>query len=117
MGGSPKQQRRRPATTVTRSDETTSQTDDQELHPLLGTDNFNVKAAMQKKHNNSILTLLNTGNLKLLTALPAIGPKTGLIIHGYRQLNNGIQSIQELETINGLGHKFYKKFLRQNQIV
>ena len=50
----------------------------------------------QRDHNRSILTLLNTGNLKLLTALPAIGPKTGLIIHGYRQLNGGIKSIQVL---------------------
>ena len=63
-------------------------------HPLLNNDAYKVNPQQQKEHNRSILTLLNTGNLKLLTALPAIGPKTGLIIHGYRQVNNGIKSIK-----------------------
>jgi len=85
-------------------------------HPLMN-ENNKIDPDRQRDHNRSILTLLNTGNLKLLTALPAIGPKTGLILHGYRQLNGGINSIQELETINGLGPKFFKKFITQNQIV
>ena len=63
-------------------------------HPLLNNDAYKLNPERQKEHNRCILTLLNTGNLKLLTALPAIGPKTGLIIHGYRQVNGGIQSIQ-----------------------
>jgi len=88
-------------------------------HPLLGagSDEHSVAPERQQAHNDSILTLLNTGNLKLLTRLPAIGPKTGLIIHGYRSLNGGIKSLKDLETINGLGSRFYKKFLMQNQIV
>lgn len=64
------------------------------MHPLLNKDAFQIDPARQREHNRSILTLLNTGNLKLLTALPAIGSKTGLIIHGYRQLNGGIQNLQ-----------------------
>jgi len=87
------------------------------MHPLLNKDAFQIDPARQREHNRSILTLLNTGNLKLLTALPAIGSKTGLIIHGYRQLNGGIQNLQELEHINGLGPKFLAKFLARNQII
>jgi len=86
-------------------------------HPLLNGDLETVKADMQKEHNKSILTLLNTGNLKLITSLPAIGPKSGLIIYHYRQLNDGIKCLKELQTIHGLGAKFYNKFIRQNQIV
>jgi len=55
--------------------------------------------------------------LKQLSSLTAVGPKAALKIHTYRDLNNGILSIQELENIPGLGAKFYKKFLLHNQIV
>ena len=63
-------------------------------HPLLSQNTFAVDPGRQQAHNQSILTLLNTGSLKLLTALPAIGAKTGLIIHGYRSLNGEIKSIR-----------------------
>ena len=63
-------------------------------HPLFNQNAFTVDPARQRAHNDSILTLLNTGSLKLLTALPAIGPKTGCILHGYRTLNGGIKTIQ-----------------------
>ena len=63
-------------------------------HPLMNRDAFQIDPARQREHNRSILSLLNNGNLKLLTALPAIGPKTGLIIHGYRELHGGIKDIK-----------------------
>ena len=62
-------------------------------HPLLH-DVHKINPERQVEHNRSILTLLNTASLKLLTALPAIGPKSGLIIYSYRNLHNGIDSIQ-----------------------
>ena len=49
---------------------------------------------LQREHNQAILTRLNTDDIKMLKALPAIRPKTGLIILGYRKLYGRINSIQ-----------------------
>ena len=38
----------------------------------------------QEKHNAKVLDLLNTGNLKLLQSLPAIGQKTAYTLFEHR---------------------------------
>ena len=42
------------------------------------------KVSNQKAHNQQILNILNSGNLKILQTLPGIGPKTAIGLHSYR---------------------------------
>ena len=44
----------------------------------------NWKIRNQVKHNSQLLGLLNTANLKMLQAIPAIGPKTAYILYEHR---------------------------------
>ena len=44
----------------------------------------NWKVKNQEKHNSRLLGLLNTANLKMLQAIPAIGPKTAYILYEHR---------------------------------
>jgi len=73
-------------------------------------------AGRQKTHNNNILTLLNTANIAMLTKLPAVGPKSAFVIQQYRDLHDGIKTIEELKDIPGLAKTFYNKFCVQNQV-
>ena len=100
-------------------------------------------AGRQKTHNNNILTLLNTANIAMLTVsdlpffspllclyllfpitvpffhqqkLPAVGPKSAFVIQQYRDLHDGIKTIEELKDIPGLAKTFYNKFCVQNQV-
>ncbi|KAG7177582.1 chromosome-associated kinesin KIF4-like [Homarus americanus] len=43
-----------------------------------------VSPRLQKQHNETILKILNTGNLKKLQQLPTVGPKTAMVIHNFR---------------------------------
>ncbi len=42
------------------------------------------RVANQKVHNDKILDIVNTANVKILQTLPGIGPKTAISIHSYR---------------------------------
>ena len=44
----------------------------------------NWKVRNQERHNTQLLGLLNTANLKMLQAIPAIGPKTAYILYEHR---------------------------------
>ena len=44
----------------------------------------NWKVRNQENHNAQLLGLLNTANLKMLQAIPAIGPKTAYILYEHR---------------------------------
>jgi len=79
-------------------------------------ENWKVMAGRQKTHNNNILTLLNTANIAMLTRLPAVGPKSAFVIQQYRDLHDGIKTIEELKDIPGLAKTFYNKFCVQNQV-
>jgi len=85
-------------------------------HPLMVKENWKVLAGRQKTHNNNILTLLNTANIAMLTKLPAVGPKSAFVIQQYRDLHDGIKTIEELKDIPGLAKTFYNKFCVQNQV-
>jgi len=83
-------------------------------HPLMVDENWKVEKQM--KHNENILNLLNTANMKVLQALPAVGPKSACAIHVYRELNGVITNLLELKNIQGLGRNFWNKFVQHNQI-
>merc|ERR1719189_2819912 len=85
-------------------------------HPLMVKENWKVLAGRQKTHNNNILTLLNTANTAMLTKLPAVGPKSAFVLMQYRDLHDGIKTIQEIQNIPGIGKNFYQKFCTQNQV-
>jgi len=76
----------------------------------------NWKVDQQKKHNENILNFLNSANMKVLQALPAVGPKSACVIHTYRDLNGEIKNLLELKSIQGLARNFWKKFVQDNQI-
>ncbi len=44
----------------------------------------NWKVENQQRHNNNILSLLNSANLNMLKSLPAIGPKTAFVLINHR---------------------------------
>ena len=48
--------------------------------------------------------------------LPAVGPKSAFVIQQYRDLHDGIKTIEELKVIPGLAKTFYNKFCVQNQV-
>jgi hypothetical protein len=70
-------------------------------------DHWNMDPRRQQEHNRTISSMLNTGNLGMPTAFPAIGKKTGLAIYYHQERHNGINSIQGLKNIEGLTIKFY----------
>ncbi|XP_040579855.1 kinesin-like protein Nod [Lepeophtheirus salmonis] len=84
-------------------------------HPMNVAENWSVQS--QESHNENVLKILNSGNMRVLQALPAIGPKSAMVIHMYRNLNGSLESIESLKTIKGLSKSFYIKFITQNQIV
>jgi len=85
-------------------------------HPLEVKENWNVDPNKQRKHNENILNLLNSANMKVLQALPAIGPKASLVIASERDLHDGFASIGDLANLPGLGKNFFAKFCLRNQI-
>jgi hypothetical protein len=48
--------------------------------------------------------------------LPAVGPKSGFVLQQYRDLNDGIRTIQEIKEIPGLAKGFYDRFCLRNQV-
>ena len=53
---------------------------------------------------------------KIFQGLPAVGPKTALLIHQHRDLHGCFDSLSQLEDIPGVSKHFFRKFCRQNQI-
>ena len=52
----------------------------------------------------------------VIQKLPAVGPKSAFVIQQYRDLHDGIKTIEELKDIPGLAKTFYNKFCVQNQV-
>merc|ERR1719266_116156 len=71
----------------------------------------------QEKHNTDILSMLNCANLKMLSKIPAIGPKTAFIIHTHRELHGKFEDLAVLKTIPGLQKSFFNKFTKTHQVV
>ena len=53
-------------------------------HPLDVKEHWKVDEQKQREHNEGVLRILNTGNMKILQALPAIGPKSAMMLHSHR---------------------------------
>ena len=51
----------------------------------------NWKVRNQERHNTRLLGLLNAANLKMLQAIPAIGPKTAYVLYEHRYKECNIQ--------------------------
>ena len=60
---------------------------------------------------------LNTGLLLAVQKLPAVGPKSAFVLQSYRDVHDGIKSIQEIKDIPGIGKNFFERFCKQNQVV
>ena len=59
---------------------------------------------------------LNIPDHYVIQKLPAVGPKSAFVIQQYRDLHDGIKTIEELKDIPGLAKTFYNKFCVQNQV-
>jgi DNA uptake protein ComE-like DNA-binding protein len=85
-------------------------------HPLSVKENWKIGPGRQLVHNTNVLVILNTANTAMLTKLPAVGPKSAFILQQYRDLHDGIKTIDELRNIPGLAKNFFDKFCLRNQI-
>jgi len=81
-------------------------------HPLQTNENW--KVLNVQKHRTNLLNILNSGNMKILQALPAIGAKSAIEIQQHRELNGEFSAIEDLKSV--LGETVWKKFAVKNQI-
>ncbi|XP_042214672.1 kinesin-like protein KIF22 [Homarus americanus] len=75
-----------------------------------------VSPRLQKQHNETILKILNTGNLKKLQQLPTVGPKTAMVIHNFRSLYGKFTSVEDLQHVPALPESYCKRFMKANLV-
>ncbi|KAK3872133.1 hypothetical protein Pcinc_022763 [Petrolisthes cinctipes] len=70
----------------------------------------------REQHNQKILDILNTGDLRTLQKLVTVGPKTAILIHQYREFNGRFERVKELEKVHGLYKSSYIRFMKANML-
>ncbi|XP_069158107.1 uncharacterized protein [Procambarus clarkii] len=65
----------------------------------------------QKQHNDKILNILNSGDLRKLQQLPLVGPKSAMVLRNFREIYGCLSSIEDIEKVPGLPNSFCKRFI------
>jgi len=71
---------------------------------------------VQRKHNERIMSLLNTGSLQDLQTLQRVGAKRASLIYSWRELNGNFQTFDDLNDIVGLTPKYISTLLKSNLV-
>ncbi|EDO39270.1 predicted protein [Nematostella vectensis] len=79
-------------------------------------ENFQVKInpTLQAAYDAELLTVLNTGDVKELKKLQAIGEKRAQLIVQWRQLHGPLAKVQDLANVEGFTQKMATTFLKKN---
>ncbi|XP_076043584.1 uncharacterized protein LOC143026673 [Oratosquilla oratoria] len=73
-----------------------------------------ISPRLQQNHRKTVLTVLNTGDLRKLQQLPTVGPKSAMVIHNYRSMCGPFEKLEDLDKVPGLVKNFCSRFLRAN---
>ncbi|CAH1801935.1 unnamed protein product [Owenia fusiformis] len=71
----------------------------------------------QKRHNDDVLKLLNTGSIKELQVLQKVGQKRAELIKNWRQLHGDFTKVEDLTKVPGLNKRYVEGFLLCNLVV
>ncbi|GAB0094524.1 Kinesin-like protein [Sergentomyia squamirostris] len=83
---------------------------------LKATEHMKGKKKAKTAHKETILKIVNTGNLKQLQLLSQIGPKTAFHIITHRTLNGKFKSLNEMSKLPIWRGKTWNRFLQMNNL-